>query len=459
MSGQNTIILKELSDEVINAMGGGGSDTSDIHCIGDSITAGVVPATPYPEQLATKTGRTVVNSGIAGYTVENIVKSQILKTVGSFEFNFRDTSYLWNESNSGISIDNDRMVLEHVGLSSPRAIMQLDTEIGEEYTVSGIMAGDGTSWPTFVDNGFGSRWTGTTSTSKQTFSTTFTAASAIMRIDCAGGTTGNKVYVHGLKIEKTDKSNVAPNDIMFTGGLNDVGGAIPFATTIEGYKVIRDACYQNNKRLIFILVTPWNSTPANMQLVFALNDWIVKNIDTPIIDPTSLGDSDYNQTFNTLDGLHFDTTGNGLFADLIIEQVYTSGYSGNTYRPRVDSSNEGTLKRVDNGVWQVPVDDVEYYNGFKDGSQAYYQQHTVEIGSGGTTTINASFYSDGFNLSSYRFWAVEDATPTNKYAIPKVGSAPTFEVPEVTAGGLSITRAGSGVYPGWSYVGGYTYFK
>lgn len=127
---------------------------------------------------------------------------------------------------------------------------------------------------------------------------------------------------------------------------------------------------------------------------------------------------------------------------------------------KISGQSSPLLKRVDTGAWELPVNDVEYYAGYKNGAQAYYKQTTVPILADASTVIDSDFYTNGFTLDSHRFYCVNDADPSVKYPVPLVGTTPTFETPTVSNSlGLIIIRAGTGAYPGWSYIGGYTYFK
>lgn len=124
------------------------------------------------------------------------------------------------------------------------------------------------------------------------------------------------------------------------------------------------------------------------------------------------------------------------------------------------SAPEQGLKKVNvaTGALEIPVDDTEYYNGYVNGAMSYYKQTVAPILTAASTVIDAGFDTNNYQLHSYRIWAQSDIVPTNRYAIPRP-SSPTLEVPEVNGFDLVITRTGTGVYPDWSYVGGYTYFK
>ena len=311
--------------------------SGDVHFMGDSLVAGYGGATPISDAFASKTGRTVVNRAVVGDRVKQIVEGQLLDTVGSFTFNFRSSTYPFDMTDVTATIDADRMLLTKDSTATfSYAACELMT-VGEEYTVTGSWAGDGTAYPVLIDNGTGIIVTGSTSTSEADFSLTFTAANTKFRFQIQGGTTGSFIYIHGMTITKTDQSACAPGDIICNGGSNDIAYSIAAETTQDGYKMIIDACYQNKKRLIFLLCPPWNNNTSQKTLYFALNDWLVKNVKTPLVDPTELGDWDYyHLTAYSLDGLHFNTVGNAAWADLIIEQIYTTGYSGSTYRSLTD---------------------------------------------------------------------------------------------------------------------------
>lgn len=343
-------------------------------CVGDSITQGYPTTTPsysYVDRLKELyPNKTFQNFGVGGATSEDVTRKVLLKAIGKYQWNFDNYNVgaeLWpfEEVNSAtLSINNGAMRITRNVASDAAARLQVFTD-NEEYLVSGIIKGDGTSNPTIVSSVSGVLFTGTNSTDGQEFSFTLstdsTGETEYIDFVVNGGVSTNYIELESLVIEYP--TNIKPQEVLYMIGTNDVAiAADTNVNIIRNIKFCVDQIKKSGAKAYLISVTPSNgyaswSAADKLQLDELRKLQLQYTNCDVVIDSAPLGDASGNlKTYLAIsDLLHPNYSGQLVLGDLVAAGIEKQSPGGLGYLARADGQGLQVPSYNDGVVYWSPI--------------------------------------------------------------------------------------------------------